>query len=161
MSEFDQLSLLAEVSAGLLGFVAVFLALSRGDGRFTPSDRHFVQALVINSAYVLICALTPGVLVHFQLSGIWLPALIVAATGGGIVSALMAWEQHNIPEDEYRTINRWWHVPAWGLAAFGTLLTVLGFIQPQLASAYYVAGVSVVLLISVWCFIALVFRRFF
>jgi len=46
VAAFDQLDLVAEIAAALLGFIAVFLALSKSDGRFSESDRHFIQALV-------------------------------------------------------------------------------------------------------------------
>ena len=62
---FDQLALIAEISATFLGFIAVFLIFSDKDGRFHESDKHFVQALVLAAAYSIILALTPGALSFF------------------------------------------------------------------------------------------------
>jgi hypothetical protein len=42
LDAFDQLNLVAEIAAALIGFIAVFLALSKTDGRFSESDRHFI-----------------------------------------------------------------------------------------------------------------------
>ena len=55
MEPFDQLDLVAEIAAALLGFIAIFLALSKKDGRFTESDRHFIQAFVFSASIAIIC----------------------------------------------------------------------------------------------------------
>ena len=59
MDAFQQLDIIAEVSVSLLGFVAIFLALSRDDGRFSEADRHFVQAIVLSAAIAAIGSLLP------------------------------------------------------------------------------------------------------
>ena len=59
MDEFDQLNLVAEIAVALLGFIAVFLALSKPDGRFADSDWHFIQAKVMNGALAIVLALSP------------------------------------------------------------------------------------------------------
>ena len=49
MNELELLGLIAEIAATLLGFIAVFLALSNEEGRFSAADRHFIQAIVLCS----------------------------------------------------------------------------------------------------------------
>ena len=58
MEAFDQLALIAEIAVALLGFLAVFIALSNKEGRFAESDRHFIQALVLCAALTIILSLT-------------------------------------------------------------------------------------------------------
>ena len=53
MEAYDQLDLVAQIAAALLGFIAIFLALYRKDGRFAQSDRHFIQALVMSASIAL------------------------------------------------------------------------------------------------------------
>jgi len=146
---------------GVLGFVAVFLALSNRDGRFVESDRHFVQALVINSALCLVLGLTPRALSQFLDANLWPVALIVAMVGGALVSAIMGWTQIRMPAEEKAKVHMFWHVPSWSLAFVGTALILFGFFESVHAAACYVAAATVLLCISVWCFIAVVFRRFF
>ena len=80
---FNQLEVIASISATLLGFIAVFLILSNKDGKFIESDKHFVQALVLITAYTIILALTPGAL-SFFLAGdvLWTLSLGIAAVLG-------------------------------------------------------------------------------
>jgi flagellar biosynthesis protein FliQ len=161
MHTFDQLELVTEISATLLGFVAVFLALSNREGKFLASDRHFVQALVVNSAYCLVLGLSPRALSLFLVSSFWLPSLVIAAVGGLVVSTVMAWTQLRMSQKEKAKVNGLWHVPPWGLALVATTLIVVAFFHMEQASAYYVGATTLLVGISVWCFIAVVFRRFF
>lgn len=46
MQQFDQLDLVAEIAVALPGFIAIFPALSKTDGRSAESDRHIGQPAV-------------------------------------------------------------------------------------------------------------------
>ena len=161
MDAFNQLELIAEISATLLGFVAIFLALSNKEGRFSESDRHFVQGLVLCSTSCIVVGIAPRALSLFLESTLWTYSLIIFAIGGVIVSAIMAWTQIKMSPEEKAGLHVIWHVPSWTLAFITSVLVVAGLAQTHQASAYYVAAASVLMAIAIWCFIAIVFRRFF
>ena len=161
MEVFDQLDVIAEISATLLGFVAVFLALSNNHGRFEESDRHFVQALVLNSAYCIVLGLAPRALSAIFEDSFWMISLCLAAAGGALISTIMAWTQIRMATEETSKVHFLWHVPPWGFGTIATALIVSGFIYPVHASALYVNAATVLVGVAVWCFIAVVFRRFF
>lgn len=89
MEAFDQLDLVAEIAAALLGFIAVFLALSKSDGRFSESDRHFIQALVLSSALAIVLSLAPRSFSLFAADATaWYTASILAITLGSLAILL-------------------------------------------------------------------------
>ncbi len=161
MEVFNQLELITEISATLLGFVAVFLALSNKDGRFQESDRHFVQALVLNSSYCIVLGLAPRALSFLFESNFWTLSLVIAAIGGLVVATVMGWTQWHMSEAESSKVHYLWHVPPWGLARVITALVLAGFFYPENPHALYANAATVSVGIAIWCFIAVVFRRFF
>ena len=141
--------------------MAVFLALSRSDGRFAESDRHFVQAMVLSSSLCLVMGLTPAGLIGMLGKDAWFVSLIIGAIGGALVSTVMAWTQWHMPAEESAKVNPLWHVPPWSLAFVGSALIIIGLFDEARSAHYYVLSATVLVGISVWCFIAVVFRRFF
>ena len=127
MDAFDQLDLVAEISATLLGFIAVFLALSRGDGKFSASDRHFIQALVLRSVLAIVLALAPRSISLFIVGdAIWDTALILGIVLGFFTMFLMAWHPLHMPREEAAKVHWFWHAGAW---AFGTATAVLFLLE--------------------------------
>lgn len=161
MEAFDQLELITEVSATLLGFVAVFLALSNNKGRFDESDRHFVQALVLCSTCCIVAGLTPRALSLFLVDNLWTYGLIIFLISGVLTMSIMAWTQLSMPPEENAKVHALWHVPAWSLGVTATVLVIIGLFQTYQAHAFYVAAASLLVGIAVWSFISIVFRRFF
>ena len=162
MEAFDQLDLVAEIAAALLGFIAVFLALSKTDGRFSASDRHFVQALVTTAALAIIFSLTPRVLSLFTADvNVWYAATILAISLGSLNMLLAARQQLRMSRDEAVQIHWVWHWLAWTLTASGGVLWVLALFDTANTTAYYVGGVSLMIPLCLWVFIGLVFRKFF
>ncbi len=162
MTPFEHLGIVAGISATLLGFIAVFIALSNDEGRFTESDRHFIQALVLTSATAIIYSLTPGVLnLYFVEQTAWDISIVLAMLLGIVVSLVMVWEQWHMSTKESKKVNWKWHVPAWGFSTSAYVLVVLAFFSESNATAFYVGGISLMIPISLWCFIAVVFRKYF
>ena len=127
MDAFDQLNLVAEIAAALIGFIAVFLALSKSDGRFSESDRHFIQALVITSALAIVYALLPRSLSLFIDDGsYWRAASIVAVILGSAAMFLQARQQHRMSRGEAAQIHWVWHFVAWAISVSGAILFVPG-----------------------------------
>ncbi len=161
MEAFDQLGLITEIAATLLGFVAVFLALSNKEGRFDESDRHFVQGLVLVSTSCVLLGLTPRALSLFLEGTLWTYGLGVFLFVGVILSAVMGWTQIRMAPEEKAKLHVMWHVPSWSLATIVSVLVVMGLVHDTQAAGYYVGAASVLVGIALWCFIAIVFRRFF
>lgn len=162
MDEFEHLGLIAEISVALLGFVAIFLALSRKDGRFTESDQHFIQALVLGAALAIVLAMAPPVIGMFTGgASIWFWATVLGITLGSCNMVLQIRLQLRMPSVEAEQIHWVWHVVAWGLGISVAVLFVLGLIDSSQTSAYYVSGVSMLVPLCLWVFVGVVFRRFF
>jgi len=162
MEAFDQLNLVAEIAAALLGFVAIFLALSKPDGRFVASDRHFVQALVTTAALAIILSLAPRAFSLFTVdANVWYAATILAITMGLLNMIVAARQQLRMSRDEAAQIHWVWHWLAWAIAVSGGILWVLALFDSVNAAAYYVGGVSLMIPLCLWVFIGVVFRRFF
>lgn len=162
MAPIEQLEIIAEISAAFLGFIAIFIALSNEEGRFSPSDRQFVQALVLASALAIFLSLTPSTLfLYFPEDVAWHYSLMLAIFGGLLMSLLMGWVQWHMPQEESVKVNRLWHVPPWtiGFLIF-ILLTHANYTGNNIQGAY-IAAVTLFVPISLWCFVAVVFRRFF
>ena len=162
MQAFDQLNLVAEVAAALLGFIAVFLALSRADGRFSQSDRHFIQALVMTAATAIILAMAPrSISLFLGDEVVWYVASILAITLGTLAVLLQVRLQLNMPPEESVQIHWLWHLLAWMLAIAIAVLFILALIDSERTTAYYVSGVSMMIPLCLLVFIGVVFRRFF
>ncbi len=162
MDAFDQLNLVAEIAAALIGFIAVFLALSKSDGRFSEADRHFIQALVITSALAIVYALVPRSISLFNDNGsVWRTASIVAVILGSMAMFSQARHQLRMSRGEAAKIHWLWHFVAWALGVSSAILFVLALLDSTRTIAYYVSGVSLMVPLSLWVFVGVVFRRFF
>lgn len=161
MNAFDQLGDLAGIAATYSGFIAVFIAFTR-DGRFAAADAHFVQAMVLATLFTLLCALSPRVLsLLLPDAQLWMIASWMAVITAVPIGAYQAFMQIQMPGEEQMKISVLWHVPGWALAgASGSsyLAALLGWGPMQ---GLYVAGTTFSLGIAVWCFMAIVFRKFF
>lgn len=162
MEPFDQLDLVAETAAALLGFFAIFLALSKTDGRFAESDRHFIQALVMSSSLAIILAMAPRAISLFGAEDlIWFVSSILAITLGSLAMFVQGRLQLKMTREEADQIHWLWHVGAWTLAVTSATLYVLALLDSSRITAYYVSGVSLLVPLCLWVFIGVVFRRFF
>jgi hypothetical protein len=161
MEPLTQLGLLATIAATYSGFIAVFIAFTK-DGRFEASDAHFVQAMVLGTIGVMIMALTPPVLsMMMPMKQMWFVVTIFAMVGGIPSMLYQAWQQTKLTKEDEAKVSDGWHAPGWGLGFLALAAFVAAFFYPGIRSGLYVAGVTLMLTVSIWCFIAVVFRRFF
>ena len=161
MDPLTQLGLLATIAATYSGFIAVFIAFTK-DGRFEATDGHFVQAMVLGTIGVMVMALAPPVLsMMMPPERMWF-VMAIFAIGGGVPSMIyQGMQQSRLSKQDALKVPTGWHIPGWALgflalAAFGAALVL-----PDIRPGLYVAGVTLMLTVSIWCFIAVVFRRFF
>jgi hypothetical protein len=162
LESFDQLNLVAEIAVALLGFVAIFLALSKSDGRFAASDRHFIQAMVMSSSLAIVLAIAPRSMNLFsQDESVWRVSTILALALGSVAIFLQARQQLQMSGDEAAQIHWIWHIVAWVLGGLAALLFILALVDSSKTTAYYISGVSTLIPLCLWVFIGVVFRRFF
>lgn len=161
MDPLAQLGLLATIAATYSGFIAVFIAFTK-DGRFEGADGHFVQAMVLGTIGVIVMSLSPPVLtLLIPPAEAWYWMSIFGIIGGVPSLLYQIWHHVAMPREEAKKIPPGWHIPGW---VFG-VLALLGFIGalwlPDVRIGAYVAAVTMMLATAIWCFIAVVFRRFF
>jgi hypothetical protein len=161
MDPLAQLGLLATIAATYSGFIAVFIAFTK-DGRFDPADGHFVQAMVLGTIGVIVMALTPPVLtLMMPAERMWLVVTVFAIIGGVPSMLYQAWQQSRITAAETKRIPLGWHAPGWALGFLALAAFIAALLYPDIRPGLYVAGVTMMLTVSIWCFIAVVFRKFF
>ena len=161
MDALEQLGLIAEIAATYSGFIAVFLAFSGGDGRFSPADGNFVQAMILSSLSAVVFALAP------RIGSLLLPPdLLWTSCSWFAISLLVggftyqAWWQFRLPDDVSAQLHFFWHIPGWTLAALCLVSFVASTFQTVKTPGFYVLGTSLLLGLGVWSFMAIVFRRF-
>jgi len=158
---FSQLDTVAQIAAALLGFFAVFIALSKSDGRFSESDRHFIQAIVLSATLAIILSLLPRALsLHFSEQFVWTVSAIAAIVLGGLAMLLVAWRQFHMSKEEAALVHWGWHLGAWSLGFVAAVCFVLAVVHETETYAYYVSGVSALIPLGLFTFIGVVFRRF-
>jgi hypothetical protein len=161
MDPLTQLGLLATIAATYSGFIAVFIAFTK-DGRFEVTDAHFVQAMVLGTIGVIVMALTPPVLaIMMPVQRMWFVVTVFAIMGGVPSVIYQAWQQSKLSKEETAKIPMGWHAPGWALGFLALAAFIAALIFRDIRSGLYVAGVTLMLTVSIWCFIAVVFRRFF
>ena len=161
MDPLAQLGLLATIAATYSGFIAVFIAFTK-DGRFEAADGHFVQALVLGTIGVIVMSLTPPVLsLMMAPDQMWFMMSVVGIAGGVPSMLYQAWHQSRLSKAEAARIPVGWHAPGWALGFLALGAFAAALVQEEMRPAFFVAGVTLMLATSIWCFIAVVFRRFF
>lgn len=161
MDALSQLGLLASIAATYSGFIAVFLAFTK-EGRFEAADGHFVQAMVLGTIGVIVMALMPPILaLMMPRPQMWWVATLVGILGGVPSLIYQIWQQVTMPEVEKRKIPAGWHIPGWGLGVLALVAFFGAASFPALREGLYVAAVTLMLATAIWCFIAIVFRKFF
>jgi len=159
---FSHLAVIAQVSATLLGFIAVFIVLSRDDGRFSESDKHFIQAMVLSGAYAFAVSLIPGTVSYFlSATALWMLSLGIAVLIGLASMAYQAWEQIRMSREEAAKIHWAWHLIAWGIGFVMAALLFAGLLGWAPPDAMYVTSATLSVILALWSFIAVVFRKFF
>jgi hypothetical protein len=162
MHALDQLGLIAQIATTYSGFVAIFIAFVGRDGRFAAADAHFVQAMVFATAYTLVFALAPPVLSQLMADAdVWHTSSLLAVLISLPIGAFQVWMQFKMPGEESQKISPWWHVPGWALAGATALVYLTAFLGWGPPAGLYVGANTLSLAIAVWCFIAIVFRKFF
>ena len=161
MDPLAQLGLLATIAATYSGFIAVFIAFTK-DGRLEAADAHFIQAMVLGTIGVIVMGLAPPVLaLMMPIEQVWL-AMTIVAIGGAVPSMVyQAWHQAQLSKAEAARVPAGWHAPGWALGFLAVAAFAAALAREELRAGLYVAGVTLMLAVSVWCFIAVVFRRFF
>lgn len=162
MDAQQQLGLLASIAATYSGFIAVFIAYVGKDGRFAVSDGHFVQAMVLATIGVIMLALTPPVLsLMMPPADTWRNVTWFAVIAGAPSLLFQVWQQVKEARDPSQKVAAVWHLPGWALGVASYAFFIAGLLNEPLRAGCYAAGVSLILGVAIWSFIAVVFRKFF
>lgn len=162
MEQLIHLGLLAELSVALIGFIAIFSVFARTDGRFNASDRHFVQAMVLDCVLVAVLAVVPRILwTIVDPETTWNISLHIGAFLGVLLGVYIARDQLQMPREEAETINLWWHIGGWTWGSFAFFFVVAAYLGVITPVAGYFGAASMLLINGLHCFIVIVFRRFF
>lgn len=140
--------------------MAAFIGLVHSGGRkFDHFERHFIRTLAINAVTVIVACLTPGTLAdafpgsYMKLS-IWV--FIVAAAFAAVMAAIDLVKSLGSNEDD----PFGWHAVGWAIGGGTVYFLYLAYVN-EASGAWYKLAATTLLGVPIWCFIAIVFRRFF
>jgi preprotein translocase subunit SecE len=118
--------------------------------------------MVMSAALAIVFALAPRALsLFFADAAVWRIAASAGLLLGGTAMSLQIRQQFRMSRDEAAKIHWLWHGVAWLLGMLAGVFFILALVDAGRSSAYFVAGVSTTVLLSLTVFTAVVFRRFF
>ena len=156
------MELVTEIAAASLGFIAIFIAVSNDKGRFTGSDRHFIKAQVLASSTAMVVSLSPSTLMLFvSEAAAWNYTLYLNLSLGSVMGILMGLEQKHVILNREEGESLLWHIPPWSIALCLFTLGVYALYTGEKVEEVVIASATLYIPLSLWNFVALVFRRFF
>ena len=162
MNPLAQFGLLAELAIALLGFIAVFTIFARTDGKFADSDKHFIQAMVLNCAGISALAVLPRVLSHIvESERVWEICVATGLVLGTIIATHIARDQIRMSKEEAEKVHVMWHVVGWSLGTLAFAFLISPYFGWLSFLAAFMAAMSMLFFNAMWCFVAIVFRKFF
>lgn len=160
MESFSHLNTVAGIATSQLGFMAAFIGLVHSGGRkFDHFERHFIRTLAINAVAVIVACLAPGTLAdafpdsYIQIS---IVVFFVAGVFAASMAAIDLVKSLSSEEDD----PFWWHAVGWAIGGAALFFIYFAY-TGQAAGAWYKLAATTLLGVPIWCFIAIVFRRFF
>jgi hypothetical protein len=118
--------------------------------------------MVVSASLAILLAIIPSAL-SFLISdaSLWRPAAITAAAIGLPVLIMQLKIQFSMSEQEAAKIHWGWHVIAWSMGGLGYLLLIIGGTGLSDPATMYASAATLVTMLALWSFIAVVFRKFF
>ena len=159
MNAFTQLTTIASLSAGFIGFIALFVVLTDKDVEFSKADVLFIRMLVLAMLGALICSLLPGTLSLLMKQHYWSVAAAISVLV--VLPGLILTIRHHLQlrrnsTDGSQTV---WHIASYYTSISGLILfCVVPFIN-ELQAGLFVLAVLAFFLTGVWAFVAMLFRR--
>lgn len=122
----EHLAIFAEVSAALVGFVALFLVLVRGDERFSPEDALRIRVLILVGFTVIAMALLPIVIAQNNLNeiAIWHSSSSIFLGVLALQAGYVAMRHFQLPISPRMNIPLWNLLIGWSFATISMLLLV-------------------------------------
>ena len=163
MKGSDELTLLAELSVGFAGFVAIFMLFARRGGTFLPADSVRITATIWASFGTLFISLVPLLLALTERTEteVWKLSSWIFLVFIAVVDLFVFRMQSAIPDEEKAKIGAANNYVAWGLSAvmFGLLVSNIAGIPSPASSFPYVTSAVCVLAIAVSNFLAIVSQK--
>ena len=150
-SSFDHLSVFAEVAAAIVGFVAIFLVLVRGNERFPAEDAIRIRVLIL-AAFIGICAsLLPIAVAETNLDEVlvWRISSAVFLLMLGAVSSYTAvrhFQLSNTARDNIPLTNL---IIGWTCAVTASLLLASNLLQLPILGYSFSYTLSLLLLLCI------------
>lgn len=159
----DQLLQLAEIALVFVGFVAIFIAITRDSEGMSLIELLYVKTIVVESVVSAFIALAPVSLSLFGLTGpnLWRISsglsLVLLLVGGGVLAPGSRAALRATPSP----LDRLFVAIGWFLAAIGTgavLFNAFGWLWTPALGPHFLS-VVVFLAIGALAFLIIVFRR--
>lgn len=160
---FDHLAVLAEVSIGFIGFVAIFLIFARREGRFSPEDAIRIQALFTAGFVGVFMSLLPIVLsntvfdesLNWRISSIVFLFIVVGILVG------IGLQQRRLPKEAQANIPLWNNLIAWGLGfvAMSCLLANALSLELFTPAFLYLVAILFILIGATTNFVAIAIQK--
>ena len=145
----EHLSIFAEVSAALVGFVALFLVLVRREERFSPEDGLRIRVLILIGFIGVTMSLLPIVIAqnNFDETTTWRLSSIIFLSALVVQACYVAVRHFQLPISSRMNIPGWSLLVAWGFAMVAMLLLLgnvgsLNWFAPSFA---YTAAILLIL----------------
>jgi hypothetical protein len=123
-SSFDHLTVFAEVSAAIVGFVAIFLVLVRREDKFPPEDAIRIRALILVGFAGIFMSLLPIALSrgNFSIDEVWVISSVVFIVILASASAYVAVKHFQLSDDAREQIPLGNLLIAWTCAGIAGVL---------------------------------------
>lgn len=120
----EHLAIFAEVSAALVGFVALFLVLVRREERFPPEDGLRIRVMILIGFTGVAMSLLPIVIAQntFDEATIWRSSSIIFLSISAAQACYVAVRHFQLPISSRMNIPRWNLLLAWGFVMVAMLL---------------------------------------
>jgi len=150
-SSFDHLSVFAEVAAAIVGFVAIFLVLVRGEEKFPAEDAIRIRGLIMSALIGIFASLLPIAIAETNLDEelVWIinSATFLLMLGGlSSYTAVRHFQLSNTARDNIPLTNL---IVGWTCAATASLLLASNLLQVPILGYSFSYTLSLLLVLSV------------
>lgn len=148
-SSFEHLAVFAEVSAAIVGFVAIFLVLIRREDKFPPEDAIRIRALILVGFAGIFMSLLPIAISrgNFPVENVWKSSSASFITVLGLASVYVAAKHFRLPETARANIPLGNLVIAWVCISIAVVLLGLSVLaMPAVSYSFsYTAALLLVM----------------
>ena len=162
-SSFDQLAIFAEVSAAIVGFVAIFLVLVRREDKFPPEDAIRIRVLILVGFIGIFMSLLPITIsrVNLAVDDIWIVSSALFVVVLGSTAVYIAAKHFKLPTSARENIPLENLLIAWTCVATAIILLGANVLQMPIFcySFAYTAALLLVLAVGATNFYTIAIQK--